>query len=84
MGRCHRHQALDSGEGHRAALGGAHQAAADAVLAVILCQCGKDAVGAKALRGHGHAVCEEREDRLSSGGVTRFGDIRVLDSETRL
>lgn len=78
MGRCHGHQALDSGEGYCAALGGAHQAAADAVLAVILCQRGEDTVGAEALRGHGHAVCEVRKDGLSSG-IIHFGSIRALD-----
>lgn len=70
MGRCHGHQALDSGEGYGAALGGAHQAAADAILAVVLRWCGEDAIGAEALHGHGHAVCEVRKDKFNSGGAT--------------
>lgn len=70
MGRCHGYQALDSSEGHCAAFSGAHQTAAYAVLAVILCRCGEDAVGAEALRRHGHAVCEVRRDVLSSGHRT--------------
>lgn len=59
VGRRHGHQALDSGEGHSAALCRAHQAAADAILPVVLGRCGKYAVGAEALHGRGHAVCEE-------------------------
>lgn len=69
MGRRHGHQALDSGEGHGAALGGPHQAAADAVLAVVLRRRGEDAVGAEAFRGHGHAVCgvEHRRELVKDG-----------------
>lgn len=70
MGRRHGHQALDSGEGYGAALGGANQAAADSILAVVLRRRGEDAVGAEALHGHGHTVCEVREDRFNSGGAT--------------
>lgn len=57
--RRHGHQALDSGEGHSAALCWAHQAATDAILAVVLSRCGKHTVGAEALHGRGHAVCGE-------------------------
>lgn len=65
MGRRHGHQALDSGEGDGAALGGAHQAAADAILAVVLRRRGEDAVGTEALHGHGHTVCGVRTDRFN-------------------
>lgn len=64
MGRCHGNQALDSGEGHGAALGRPHEAAADAILAVVLRRRGEDAVWAEALRGHGHTVCGVRKSRL--------------------
>lgn len=70
MWRCHGHQALDSSERDGAALGGAHEAAADAVLAVVLCWCGEDAVRTEALHGHGHTVCEARKVGLSLGSVT--------------
>lgn len=57
MGRRHGDQALDPGQRDRAALCGAHQAAADAVLTVVLRRRGEDAVRTEALGGHGHAVC---------------------------
>lgn len=66
MGGCHRHQALDSGEGYGAALSGAHEAAADAILAIVLRRRGEDAVGAEALHGSGHAVCEIKKAWLES------------------
>lgn len=69
MGRRHGHQALDSSKGHGAALSGAHEAAANAILAVVLRWCGEDAVRAEALHRHGHTVCEVRKDRLHSGGA---------------
>lgn len=68
VGRRHGDQALDPGEGHRAALGRAHQAAADAVLAVVLRRRGEDAVGPEALHGHGHAVCGVRTETETGGG----------------
>lgn len=70
MGGCHRHQALDSGEGYGAALSGAHKAAADAILAIVLCRRGEDAVGAEALHGSGHAVCEIKKAWLESRDAT--------------
>lgn len=66
MGRRHGDQALDAGERHRAALGRAHQAAADPVLAVVLGRRREDAVGPEALHGHGHAAWGRRR-----GGVKR-------------
>lgn len=66
MRRRHGHQALDSSEGYGAALGRPHEAAADAILAVVLCRRGEDAVGAETLRGHRHAVCGVRMSRLQS------------------
>ena len=64
MGSRHGHQALDSGEGYSAALCGAHKAAADAILPIVLRRCGEDTVRTEALHGHGHTVCEVRKDRL--------------------
>lgn len=70
VGRCHGHQALHSGEGHRASFGRAHKAAADAILAVVLCWCCEDAVRTETLHGHGHTVCEDKKDRLRLGAAT--------------
>lgn len=64
VGRRHGHQALDPGQGHGAVLGGAHQAAADAVLAVVLRRRGEDAVGSEALHGQGHAVCRRHTEQI--------------------
>lgn len=60
MGRRHGNQALDSSEGYGAALGRPHEAAADAILAVVLRRRGEDAVRTEALRGHRHTVCGVR------------------------
>lgn len=70
MWRRHGHQALHSGEGYSAALGGAHEAAADAILAVVFCGRGEDAVRTKAFHGHGHAVCEVRKEWLQSSDAS--------------
>lgn len=64
VGRGHGHQALDPGQGHGAVLSGAHQAAADAVLAVVLRRRGEDAVGSEALHGQGHAVCGRQTEQV--------------------
>jgi len=60
VGRGHGHQALDAGERHGAVLAGAHQAAADAVLAAVLARRGEHAVGPEALHRRGHAACGGR------------------------
>lgn len=70
MWRRHGHQALDSGEGYGAALGGAHEATADAILAVVFCGRGEDAVRPKALHGHGHTVCEVGRERSQSSDAS--------------
>lgn len=65
MGRRHGDQALDSGEGHGAALSWSHQTSTDPVLAIVLINC-EHAIRPKTLHGQGHAVwrCKRSNEQL--------------------
>ncbi len=66
MGRRHGDQALDSGEGHSAALSRSHQTPADPVLAVVLVN-REHAIRPKTLHGQSHAVWKWKRSNVQSG-----------------
>lgn len=66
MGRRHGDQALDSGEGHSAALSRSHQTSADPVLAVVLVN-REHAIRPKTLHGQSHAVWMWKRSNVQSG-----------------
>lgn len=66
MGRRHGDQALDSGEGHSAALSRSHQTSADPVLAVVLVN-REHAIWSKTLHGQSHAVWMWKRSNVQSG-----------------